>query len=277
MKNIFNIIKKILVWILATITVIIITFTFIAICLFDRQDRELFGYQAFIVLSNSMSKTDFSAGDLILVKRLDDVSTLKEEDIISFVNKDGKIITHKIKKIIKDANGDPSFITYGTTTGDLDIEIVRKYNVLGQYKYKIPKVGKYFNYLKTVPGYVIFILLPFTILIVLQIYNGVKYYKKYKEENSELDDNSIILDDKYEEIMKEISLLKENAKLEEEKNSKLKEELEKNKKEITKLKKELQDKKQDKKQEKIIEEDKKTKKVNKKKTDTTKKTSAKEK
>ncbi len=38
---------------------------------FDRADRSLFGYKAFIVLSDSMSATDFSAGDLVLSKAND--------------------------------------------------------------------------------------------------------------------------------------------------------------------------------------------------------------
>ena len=35
---------------------------------FDRSDRNLFGYKAFIVLSDSMKATDFDAGDLVLAK-----------------------------------------------------------------------------------------------------------------------------------------------------------------------------------------------------------------
>ena len=46
-------------------------FTIVSASTFDRSDRSLFGYKAFIVLSDSMAKTDFSAGDLVLVKEVD--------------------------------------------------------------------------------------------------------------------------------------------------------------------------------------------------------------
>ena len=59
-------------------------FTIVSASTFDRSDRSLFGYKAFIVLSNSMAKTDFSAGDLVLVKEVDP-DTLQEGDIISYI------------------------------------------------------------------------------------------------------------------------------------------------------------------------------------------------
>lgn len=55
---------------------------------------------------------------MILVKEVDP-STLKEGDIITFMSQDtdsfGETITHKIRKLTTDAEGNPGFITYGTT------------------------------------------------------------------------------------------------------------------------------------------------------------------
>ena len=48
----------------------------------DRNDRALFGYKMYIVRSDSMSATDFKAGDLILVRSVDP-ATLQEGDIIA--------------------------------------------------------------------------------------------------------------------------------------------------------------------------------------------------
>lgn len=92
-------------------------FTIVSVNIFDRNDRSIFGCKAFIVLSDSMSKTDFKAGDIIVLKVVDP-SALQVDDIISFQSTDensyGEIITHKIRKLTKDENGNPGFITYGT-------------------------------------------------------------------------------------------------------------------------------------------------------------------
>ena len=77
MKKALNIIKNILVWLMVALAVCMMVFTVVSVNTFDRSDRSLFGFKAFIVLSDSMSKTDFDAGDLVLVKEVDP-STLKE-------------------------------------------------------------------------------------------------------------------------------------------------------------------------------------------------------
>ena len=71
-----KIIRCIFVWLMVALAVGMMIFTIVSVSTFDRADRNLFGYKAFIVLSDSMSKTDFSAGDLVLVKEVDP-STLK--------------------------------------------------------------------------------------------------------------------------------------------------------------------------------------------------------
>lgn len=68
--------KNILVWIVAIFAIGMMIFTIISVTTFDRADRKLFGYSAFIVMSDSMSATDFDAGDLVLIKETDP-STLK--------------------------------------------------------------------------------------------------------------------------------------------------------------------------------------------------------
>ena len=71
MKKAWHIIKAILLWLVVALAVCMMGFTIVSVNTFDRMDRSLFGYKAFIVLSDSMSATDFNAGDLILVKEVD--------------------------------------------------------------------------------------------------------------------------------------------------------------------------------------------------------------
>ena len=165
-------------------------FTVVSVNTFDRNDRNIFGYKMFIVLSDSMKKTDFDAGDLVLVKEVDP-STLQVGDIISYQSTNaenyGETVTHKIRALTKDAEGNPGFITYGTTTDTNDENIVTYSFVLGKYQTKLPGVGKFFQFLKTTPGYIICIFLPFLLLIVMQGVSSIRLFRKYKkEQQSEL-------------------------------------------------------------------------------------------
>lgn len=180
-----KIIRSIFVWLMVALAVFMMIFTVISVSTFDRADRNLFGYKAFIVLSDSMSKTDFSAGDLVLVKEVDP-STLKEGDIIAYTSQNtsnyGETVTHKIRRLTTDANGEPGFVTYGTTTDTDDETIVTYPYVLGKYQGRIPKVGAFFQFLKSTPGYIVCILVPFVALILIEGIRCISLFRKYKAE-----------------------------------------------------------------------------------------------
>ena len=185
MKKVFHIIKNIFVWLVVALAVCMMIFTVVSVNTFGRTDRSIFGYKAFIVLSDSMSKTDFNAGDLVLVKEVDP-ATLKAGDIISYQSTNtenyGEVVTHKIRELTTDAEGNPGFVTYGTTTDQNDENIVTYSFVLGKYQTKLPGVGKFFQFLKTTPGYIVCIFLPFLLLILVQGVNSIRLFRQYKKE-----------------------------------------------------------------------------------------------
>lgn len=185
MKKSIDIIKNAFVILLTVFTVLVMVFTLFSVFTFDQTERNVLGYKFFIVESDSMAATDFAAGDVAVIKETD-VETIKKGDIISFVSQDsenyGHIITHKVKEIIKDADGKPAFITYGTTTGATDPSVVTSKNVVGEYKFSIPKAGHMFKFLKTPSGYIFCILIPFLILILLQAKKCVELFSNYKRE-----------------------------------------------------------------------------------------------
>ena len=180
-----KIIRSIFAWLIVTAAVCMMIFTIVSVSTFDRADRSLFGYKAFIVLSDSMSKTDFGAGDLVLIKEVDP-STLKEGDIIAYTSQNtsnyGETVTHKIRKLTTDANGEPGFVTYGTTTDTDDETVVTYPYVLGKYQGRIPKVGTFFQFLKSTPGYIVCILVPFLLLILLEGIRCIRLFRIYKAE-----------------------------------------------------------------------------------------------
>ena len=185
MKKALGIIRTVLIWLVILLAVSMMVFTVISVTTFNRNDRSLFGVKMYIVNSDSMAATDFKAGSLILVKEVDP-STLKEGDIITFMSQDtdsfGETITHKIRTLTTDAEGNPGFITYGTTTDVNDDTVVTYPYGLGKYQRQIPGLGTFFNFLKTTPGYFLCIFTPFMLII---LYEGVKFFnlfRRYKQE-----------------------------------------------------------------------------------------------
>ena len=155
MKKTLNIIKNILVWLILLAAIGMMVFTIFSVTTFDQSHRSVFGYKFFIVQSDSMSATDFDAGDIVFVKEIDP-ATLQEGDIIAYTSQNthnyGETVTHKIRSLTTDENGNPGFITYGTTTNTDDEHIVTYPYVLGKYTGILPKVGTFFAFLKTTPG-----------------------------------------------------------------------------------------------------------------------------
>ena len=203
--------------VMMVIAVCMMVFTFVSVNTFNRQDRNLLGYKAFIVLSDSMKATDFDAGDLVITKNVDP-TTLKEGDIIAYVSNDtsnyGEVVTHKIRTV----NFDNTFTTYGTTT-DTDDQLPVDYSqVIGKYQFAIPMVGTFFNFLKTTPGYICCIFVPFLVLIILQGLQTIKLFKQYKKEQKrELEKEKKALQEEREQsrlMMNEILAMKHQMELE---------------------------------------------------------------
>lgn len=214
--KVLNVIKKIAVWTVVAFAAAMVIFTIVSVKTLDRNERSLFGYKFFIVQSDSMSKTDFSAGDIIISKSLtsEGKKSLKEGDIVTFISQNsasfGETVTHKIREVIKTESG-IQYRTYGTTTDSNDESLVSPAYVLGQYKARIPHLGRFFAFLKTTPGYIIFILIPFLCLIIFQsirVYQNFKIYRK--EQVSELQQERAALEEerkKSEEMMAKLAEL----------------------------------------------------------------------
>lgn len=189
MKKAFGIAKKVVIWLIVLLAIAMMIFTAVSVATFNRNDRSLFGYKMYIVNTDSMAATDFNAGSLIFVKEVGDPSTLQAGDIISFVSMDpesyGETITHKIRKSVTDAEGNPGFITYGTTTDTDDATVVTYPFIMGQYRGHLPGLGNFFNFLKTTPGYFVCIFIPFMLIIVYQAVRFFNLFRTYKREQME--------------------------------------------------------------------------------------------
>ena len=188
MKKRLEAVRNILSWTLTAAAAVMIIFTIVSLTAADREDRSIFGFRAFIALSDSMSATDFDAGDLVLVKEVDP-ATLKEGDIIAYISRssasNGETTTHKIRRLTADEDGEPGFITYGTTTDTDDEGIVTYGDVLGVYRGHIPKVGRFIAFIKTTGGFITCILVPLFLIVLSQGVSCIRLLRTYRQEKAE--------------------------------------------------------------------------------------------
>lgn len=198
-KKTLSIIGSIFSYLLIGFTVICMVITIITIAPTNKSEKDkfIFGYKFYIVKSDSMSATDFDAGDLICVKKVNP-DDLEVGDIISYTSENddnyGSIVTHKIREKNEVAEGEYQFITYGTTTDKDDVLPVSEDQILGKYTQSFPGIGKFFAFMKTIPGYICFVLIPFLLLFGYLGYNWIKIYKQYKEEKN-IEKESVINED----------------------------------------------------------------------------------
>lgn len=189
MKKALHIAGNILTVLILIFALCMTAFTIISVRTLGGN-ANILGYKPYIVLSDSMRDT-FQVGDISVSKAVDP-ATLEPGDIVTFTSIDpdhyGEVVTHKIREITT-YEGQPAFVTYGTTTGEDDAYPAPFDQVVGEYVFHVPKLGYFFQFLKTPAGYVTVILLPFLVLIGLQIVRFVRLIGQYrKEQKVQLDE-----------------------------------------------------------------------------------------
>ena len=195
MKKTLNIALKVFTYLLVAFTVFMMLFTIITVTTVDKNDRNFFGYRFYIVQTDSMSLSEknpdaeiyFDAGDIIVSKLPKDPTALQPGDVITFMSINstsyGETITHMIREVrVSDSGRVLGYVTYGTNTGTNDEALVTPDYVLGVYVAKMPLVGRFFAFVKTVPGYITCILVPFLLLIGYNGANVIRLFRQHKRE-----------------------------------------------------------------------------------------------
>jgi signal peptidase I len=141
--------------------------------------------------NNKDDDVHFNAGDIVLIQNVDDATALQAGDVIAFVSQNsvsfGETVTHMIREVKRDASGKLlGYVTFGTNTGTDDEAIVEPEYVLGVYAGKLPGVGNFFAFVKSTPGYIICILIPFLLLILYNGVNVIRLFRRYKREQMEV-------------------------------------------------------------------------------------------
>ena len=194
-KRVLNIVFKVATWLLVAFTVFMMIFTIITVTTVDRNDRNILGVRFYIVQTDSKSlsennsyfKVHFNAGDIIIIKDVEDTTAFRQGDIIAFMSTNsesyGETVTHMVRKVQKNDEGKvEGYVTFGTNTGTDDEALVEPEYILGVYSGKLPSIGSFFAFVKSIPGYVICILIPFLVLIIYNAVNIIRLLRKQKYE-----------------------------------------------------------------------------------------------
>jgi len=122
------------------------------------------GYQpplaSYVVQSGSMEPS-IMTGDIILIRP---ESQYEFNDVITFRDQKKRVVTHRISEV-QEQSGKTVFLTKGDANRSIDIEFVPLENVVGKVQMTIPRIGYLVSFAKTMPGIILFVIVPATIVI----------------------------------------------------------------------------------------------------------------
>lgn len=132
---------------------------------------SILGYQPLTVLSNSMYPA-FETGDLIIVRRTE-ASEIKVDDVITFQEKDGPSITHRVIDLVDDQGG-LGFMTKGDNNNVADEQIVSAEMLHGKSTIHIPNIGFVAKFAGGPAGFLLLIIVPLFGYLALEIMERLK-------------------------------------------------------------------------------------------------------
>lgn len=131
-------------------------------------EPELFGYQLKTVLSGSM-EPGIQTGSLIAVKLDVDKTSFKENDVITFMEEDDRLVTHRIVEVIQSGEN-VLYRTKGDNNNAPDMNPVLSENVVAEYTgITIPYLGYFINFAQSQNG-AFLMLIPGVLLICYSIF-----------------------------------------------------------------------------------------------------------
>ncbi|MBE6876560.1 MAG: signal peptidase I [Ruminococcus sp.] len=173
MKKVLKTIANVLSWVILAFALLITILVFSS----GRNNgvANLFGYIPLTVESDSMLPT-FAQGDLIICKEIDDLNSLKANDVITFWTIiDGKKVknTHRIISV-NEFESTRSFITRGDNNPINDEIPAYAGDLIGQWtEIKLPGMGNVMNFLRTKTGFFVCILIPMAIFFLFELYKFI--------------------------------------------------------------------------------------------------------
>lgn len=141
-------------------------------------------YKPFIVLSGSMEPT-IKTGSVVIVKPSESYFI---GDVITFApnGKSKDLVTHRILNI-EGEGGNLSYITKGDANEDQDSTPINREFIFGKSQLVIPYAGFVVNYAKTPQGFILFVIIPATIIVYEELKSMKNEIFKKKQKNNFID------------------------------------------------------------------------------------------
>jgi signal peptidase len=159
---------------------------------------SIFGLRLFSIQTDSMQDT-LNPGDLAIGTRVKDTNDLRPGDIITYwtiINGERVLNTHRIIEIY-DGGEYLIFQTKGDNNTLEDPLTVDSREVIAKYQFRIPGLGKVFDYLQTSTGFLLVVVLPVFVFFIYHLiqffrvlfeYQNVKNRIKYEQERGRTED-----------------------------------------------------------------------------------------
>ena len=159
---------------------------------------SVLGLRLFSIQTDSMYDT-LMPGDLVIDTAVKDPEALQKKDIITYwtvIDGERVLNTHRIVEIY-DGNGYLIFATKGDNNTTVDTLTVHESEIVGKYAFRIPGVGKAFDYLQTSTGFLIVVVIPVLIFLLYQLiqffrvlfeYQNVKSRIRFEQERGRTED-----------------------------------------------------------------------------------------
>ncbi|MCP3741722.1 signal peptidase I SipW [Rossellomorea sp. BNER] len=150
-------------------SIIILTTLTVMISKASSGEPNLFGYQLKTVLSGSMEPS-IQTGSVIAVKPVEDHKGFQKGDIITFINEDDLLITHRVIEV-KSSGNQLSYITKGDNNDGADRDPVLPQNVKAEYTgFTVPYAGYFLNWINSKIGSALLLIIPGLLLITYSIF-----------------------------------------------------------------------------------------------------------
>jgi signal peptidase len=145
------------------------------------------GRQMFVVKSGSM-EPKIKTGSVVFNQKQD---KYQKNDVITFKVKDSKdTTTHRLHEIKIDNKKQTFYVTKGDANNAPDGELVLKANVVGKVQSSIPYLGYLVAFIKTLPGLIIFVVIPATIIIYEEIGKIKDEVRKIRKERKSYNESA---------------------------------------------------------------------------------------
>ena len=163
---------------------------------------NILGLRLLSIQTDSMYDT-ILPGDLIVDTAIKDPADLRPNDIITYwtvINGERVLNTHRIINIYNIGTNNEQtlvFETKGDNNTSADPLTVHESELVGIYKFRIPGLGKVFDYLQTSTGFLLVVVIPVFIFFLYHLvqffrvlfeYQGVKNRLAYEQERGKNED-----------------------------------------------------------------------------------------